>query len=164
MVTKIDGAIPSFSLAYSFTQSGQAVAGVLLDDKQLTDLHGAFSELTLSDEGQKILESLSVGDLLVQSGGSYTVEFDESGTAGIITFVVDPEMSTSEVDEEKRIVSNRFHDLQDESIIFVGIASDGKNTRDIEIEMKSASSLGIKIGKHHSLKALLDSVLLEEEF
>ncbi|MGM9789071.1 MAG: hypothetical protein ACI3Y9_02050 [Candidatus Cryptobacteroides sp.] len=107
---------------------------------------------------------MALGDLLVQVGGSYTVEFDESGTAGIITFVVDPEMSTSEVDEEKRIVSNRFHDLQDESIIFVGIASDGKNTRDIEFEMKSASSLGIKIGKHHSLKALLDCVSWEEEF
>lgn len=86
----------------------------------IADIQRTFSEMTLSEEGQQILESLSGGDLLVQSGGSYTVEFDESGTEGAITFVVDPEMSTV-VEEGKLVQNSRFHDLQEDSVIMGGL-------------------------------------------
>lgn len=124
----------------------------------IADIQRTFSEMTLSEEGQQILESLSGGDLLVQSGGSYTVEFDESGTEGAITFVVDPEMSTV-VEEGKLVQNSRFHDLQEDSVIMGGYHDDGEgHITEIDIEMKSASSMGMKIGKHIILKALIDSV------
>lgn len=164
VVTKIEGTIPSISIVYSFTQSGQFEYGVIIDEKQMSDLQKTFSGLTLSREGQELLASIAVGDLLVQGAGSYSVEFDEDGTAGTVTIVADPEKCAGEMKDEELAKSSRFHDFQDESMIFVGIASDGENTWDIEIEMKAASSLGINIGKHHSLKALLDSVVWEDEF
>lgn len=156
---------PSSTVIYSFTQSGQIEFGVLLDESIIADMQRTFSELTLSDEGQKILESLSVGDLLVEAGGSYKVEFDESGTAGTATIVLDPEMCSGKVDEEQLVQSSRFRELQEDSVIIGGYNDDGEgNITEFDIEMKSASSLGIEIGKHHSLKALLDSVSWEEEW
>lgn len=78
--------------------------------------------------------------------------------------VLDPEKCAGELEENELTNSAIFHDLQEDSLILVTPSSNDENARDVVVEMKSASSLGIKIGKHHSLKALLDSVLLEEEF
>ncbi|MGM9767824.1 MAG: hypothetical protein ACI3Z0_05110 [Candidatus Cryptobacteroides sp.] len=71
VVTKIDGTIPSISIVYSFTQSGQFEYGVIIDENQMSDLQGTFSDLTLSREGQELLASFAVGDLLVQGAGRF---------------------------------------------------------------------------------------------
>lgn len=44
-------------------------------------------------------------------------------------------------------------------MIGVGYSEDDEGNRtDIDIEMKSASSLGVKIGKRYLLKTLVDSI------
>lgn len=164
VIIRFGDATPPSTMIYSFTQSGQIEAGILLDESIIAEIQGVFSEMTLSKEGQQILESLSAGDLLVQTGGSYTVEFDESGTSGAITFVVDPDMCTV-VEEGKLVQNSRFHDLQEDSVIMGGYHDDGEgHITEIDIEMKSASSMGLKIGKHIILKTLIDSVSMEEDW
>ena len=112
-----------------------------------------------------MLASFAVGDLLVQFAGSYTVSFDKSGTAGTITMVMDPQKCSGEVNEENSVESGDFHDLQEDRMMIVGYSIDSEGNRTgIDIEMKSASSLGIEIGKHHLLKTLTDSVTWKEEF
>lgn len=165
VIVKMGDSTPTNSMVYSFTQSGQFEAGVILDEKMLKQLQQLFSDLTVSEEGQKMLASFAVGDLLVQLAGSYTVSFDESGTAGTTIIVMDPQKCAGEVPEDNSEVPFSFHDLQEDSMIAVGYSSDSEgNTSDIDILMKTASSLGIEIGKHHLLKTLTDSVSWEEEF
>ncbi len=159
MILKMGDSVPPFSMVYSFTQSGQFEAGFILDETLLAQLRNTFSDMTLSEEGQKMLESLSVGDMLVQVGGSYTAAFDESGTAGTVTVVLDPQKCIAQVDEEDSVETIPFHDLEEDSMIGVGYSQDDEGNRtDIDIEMKSASSLGVKIGKHYLLKTLADSI------
>lgn len=165
VAVKIGDSTPSNPMVYSFTQSGQFEAGVILDEIMLKQLQQLFSDLTVSEEGQKMLASFAVGDLLVQFAGSYTVSFDESGTAGTITMVMDPQKCSGEVNEENSVESGDFHDLQEDRMMIVGYSIDSEGNRTgIDIEMKTASSLGIEIGKHHILKTLTDSVTWKEEF
>ena len=65
IILKMGDSVPPFSMVYSFTQSEQFEAGFILDETLLAQLRETFSDLTLSEEGQKMLESLSVGDMLV---------------------------------------------------------------------------------------------------
>lgn len=165
VIVKIGDDTPPSSIVYSFTQSGQFEAGVILDEKMLEQMQQLFSDLTVSEEGRKMLASFAVGDLLVEIAGSYTVSFDESGTAGTIIIVMDPQKCAGEVTEDSSEEPISFHDLQEDSMIGVGHSSDSEgNIPDIDILMKSASSLGIEIGKHHLLKNLIDSVTWEDEF